>query len=71
METKPVNMRLSQNTLDKIDWMESELKAPNRTQVVVHAIRIANELIRTLSEGGKIIIEKPDGSRERLLLPNY
>ena len=71
METKPVNMRLPQTTLNKIDLMKKRLQAPNRTQVVINSIRIANDLTKLLPNGGIINIEKPNGKLEKLFLSTF
>ena len=68
METKPVNMRLSQRTLSRIDMLEKSLQTKNKTQAVAFAVRIASDLLQAMSDGGKIYVERPDGSKERLIL---
>lgn len=68
--TKPVNMRLSEKTLTRVEKIQKKLKTDNRTQAIAYAVRIAHDILTTMSKGGKVIIEHKDGTRDRLILNN-
>lgn len=68
MQTQPVNMSLPEKTLDSIDFIQQKIGSRNRTQTVVYAVQIAKLLIGAVSTDDKFFIEKPDGSRERLII---
>ncbi|MCY7349823.1 MAG: hypothetical protein LH606_04040 [Cytophagaceae bacterium] len=61
---KPVQMRLRQQTLDRIENLSRLTGTDNRTQIVSGSIQIAELLLKNQSEGGKLYMEKPDGTRE-------
>ena len=66
--TKPVNMRLSEKTMSRVEKIQKKLKTDNRTQAIAYAVRITHDILSTLSKGGKVIIEHKDGTRDRLVL---
>lgn len=61
---KPVQMRLRQQTLDRIENLRQLTGTDNRTQIVSGSIQLAELLIKNQNEGGKLILEKPDGTKE-------
>lgn len=65
-ETTLVQMRLLPKTMDRINNLLQITGAANRTQLVASSIQLAEELISNVKDGNKIIIEKPDGTRERI-----
>jgi hypothetical protein len=71
MITRPINMRLPQNILDGISLIQEKISASNRTQAVIYSVRITKLLIKSLSKGDKIFLEKADGKKERLLIDPF
>ncbi len=61
---KPVQMRLRQQTLDRIENLSRITGTANRTQIVSGSIQLAEILVKNQSEGGKLYLEKPDGTKE-------
>ncbi len=67
---KPVQMRFMEQTISKVENLVKLRHAKNKTQVVAEAISVFHLLcLTTEKEGGKIIIEYPNGEKERILLP--
>jgi hypothetical protein len=68
MQTRPVNMRLPQKTLNLIDKIKENFDFSSRTKVVISSINVVSEIFKAHLEGNKIIIEKSDGTKERFLI---
>ncbi|GAC1417353.1 MAG: hypothetical protein NVS1B13_14280 [Flavisolibacter sp.] len=65
-QTTLVQMRLQPKTMERIEHLSEITGTTNRTQLVATSIELAEELMKNEKEGGKIFIEKPDGTRERI-----
>jgi hypothetical protein len=68
MQTKPVNMRLPEESLTCLEKIKEIVHAQSRTHAVKMAIRLSHEVLDGLQNGNEIIIKKPDGSERRLLI---
>lgn len=64
--TKLVQMRLLPKTLKRIENLQKMTGNPNRTQLVSGSIQLAEAILHDLKSGGKVYVEKPDGTREVL-----
>jgi hypothetical protein len=64
--TRAVNMRLPLKTIEKIDEVRKKYSKKNRTQTFIFLIDVARGIFDSLSEGERICIEKPDGTKEYL-----
>ena len=70
---KLVQMKFSQHTLDRIENMRNITGITNRTHLVASAIQIASLIMTEVFRGGKITIERKDGTKSELTvvgLPN-
>lgn len=61
-----VQMRLQPKTIERIQNLSEMTGTGNRTQIVSAAIQLTEEILKSLSEGGKIYIEKNNGEKEVL-----
>ena len=68
MATKLVNMRLGKKTLDVLDYIEKELETGNRAQAIAYSVRLTKQIVERLKKGGKIIILRKNGTKERLII---
>lgn len=59
-------MRLLPRTMERINHLSEITGTTNRTQLVASSIELAEELMSNAKKGGKIYIEQPDGSKERI-----
>ena len=59
--TKLVQMRLRPKTLRAINSLSKSTDNKNKTHVVASAIHLTNEIIQTISTGGKLCIEDKNG----------
>ena len=65
-DVTPVTMKLSRKTIERVERIKNETQEKNRTRIVATGIEILDLLITEVRDGGKIFIEKSDGSKERL-----
>ncbi len=65
-KTQLVQMRLRPKTIERIDKLSKNSGIVNRTQLVSTAIEVTEALSEYIRAGGKIYIEKKDGTKERL-----
>jgi len=65
----PVNMKLRNNTIEKVASLKEMLHTNNRTEVVSTAVRVLESLVRDVQAGAKIIIQHKDGSKETIRFP--
>lgn len=63
-----IQMKLNENTINKVEELKKLLKEENRTQLVAEGIAVYLELAKAINDGAKIVLEKKDGTKERLLL---
>jgi len=68
-EYKLVQMKLLTETVRRVAALEKALGARNRTDAVSRAIDIADLIVSAAKSKGSIVIERPDGTRERLVVP--
>ncbi len=65
---KLVQMRMRPKTLEQVEHLQHLTGIDNRTQVVASAIQLAEWLVTTISKGGKLSVEWPDGEKETVTL---
>ena len=65
---KLVQMRMRPKTLEQVENLQHLTGIDNRTQVVASAIQLADWLVTTVSNGGKLSVEWPDGEKETVRL---
>lgn len=68
-ETKPVQMRLKQSTIDQITKIQSVLNSPNRTTAAKTAFDIADMVLAELTSGGQVELIDSHGVRRQILIP--
>ncbi len=66
-ESKLVQMRLQQKTLDRVQHLTDLMGTQNRTQIVSASLQIAESLLNDVKGGSKIYVERPDGTKELLM----
>lgn len=65
-KSKLVQVRLSGKSLQQIENMQAVTGVRNRTQLITAAIALADIILTETDEGGRLRIEKPDGTVEYL-----
>lgn len=65
-KTQLVQMRLRPKTIERIEKLRKNSGIDNRTQLVSNAIEVTEALSEYIHAGGKIYIEKKDGTKELL-----
>ena len=61
-----VQMRLQPKTIARIKRLSELTGTENRTQLISSSIELTEEIVKSLSKGGKVYIEMPDGKKEVL-----
>ena len=61
-----VQMRLQPKTIERIKRLSELTGTENRTQLISSSIQLTEEIVKSLSKGGKVYIETPDGKKEVL-----
>jgi len=67
-QPKLVQMRLLPVTLDRIENLSKLTRIDNRTQLISSSIQLTEELVSNMKAGGKVYIEKPDGTKHLIQL---
>jgi hypothetical protein len=67
-ETRLVQMRLRQETLDKLQILSEFFNASNRTETVARAIRLTHAIAEEVLKGGTIEVHRKDGKVCELIL---
>ncbi len=68
-DTKPVQMRLKQSTIDQITKIQNLLNSPNRTTAAKAAFDIADMVLGELTNGGQVELIDSQGVRRQILIP--
>jgi hypothetical protein len=68
MNRQLIQMKLNENTINKVEELKLLLKEDNRTQLVAEGIAVYLELTKAIQDGSKVVLEKKDGTKERLIL---
>jgi hypothetical protein len=63
-----IQMKLNESTIWKVEELKEIFGEDNRTQLVAEGISVYLELAKAMKGGSKIVLEKKDGTRERLIL---
>jgi len=63
-DLKLVSMKLTGSTISKIENIKNIINEDNRTQIVATSINLLNQLLIDIQNGGKVYIEKKDGTKE-------
>jgi hypothetical protein len=63
-----IQMKLNESTINKVEELKKIFGEDNRTQLVAEGISVYLELARAMKDGSKILLEKRDGTKERLIL---
>lgn len=67
-DKRHVSMRLRSTTLDKVNVLQEETNARNRTEAIARAIDLAAWWISKQREGAEVFAEHPDGTRESVVV---
>jgi hypothetical protein len=65
---KLVHVNMTENTLHKIDEVQSRVHAENKTTAIRYSIDIADMVTEVMSRGGKVILEE-NGNKYIMKLP--
>jgi flagellin-specific chaperone FliS len=60
---------MAQRTLNIIEKAKRQLNTDNRSEIVKTMVDISDMVIKALSEGGTVIIESKDGTRNKIVIP--
>ena len=67
--TKRLNLDISPEQEEELAWLREALSASTNKDTVLRAIRVLGVLSREARRGARIYLQLPDGTTERLLLP--
>lgn len=65
-DVTPVTMKLSSKTIERVERIKDQTQEKNRTRIMATGVEILDLLINEVQHGGKIFIEKTDGSKEKI-----
>jgi len=68
--TKRLNFDVSPEQEADIGFLRTALRSSSNKETLVRAVRILLALTRAAELGGELVIRRPDGSLERLLIPD-
>jgi len=66
--SKNVQMRLSDETLDKIGNIKKNTGVENRTRIVTSGITILDTICSEIEKGSSIFIEDKKGNKKQMML---
>lgn len=67
-ETKVLQVRVRDKTLNQVDRLMSIVQAPSRSDAVRRAMDITDTLLSAILKGETIIIETPSGKQRQILI---
>jgi len=70
METKNVQMRLSLDTLSKIDDIKNITGVENRTRIVTSGVTLLQSVCSEFDKGNQVYVEDKDGNKKQIMLLN-
>ena len=70
MPTKSIQMRLSIDTLSKVDDIKTNTGIENRTRIVTSGITLLDSVCSEIKKGNKVYIEDSCGNKKEILLLN-
>jgi len=70
-EYREVHMKMRASTVDKVNKLQESLNVNTRTDAVKTAIDVTEMVAKTIKSGGQVILEKKDGSRSKIIIPNF
>lgn len=68
-ETEQITMRLLPQTIEKIATLQANANLVNRADAVRLGIELGLIVTNAIRSGAKVLIEAPDGSVERVVVP--
>ena len=68
-EVKLVQVNMQPQTIERVEKLKITLGTQNRSEIIKQSINITEYIAQALKNGNEIIIEKKDGKRERLVIP--
>lgn len=71
--SKTLDIRIKDTTLEQIDYIQSALNAPSKSDVVRRAVGVTEHIIKAISRGDTVIIRTSTGFSRKILIPglNY
>jgi len=66
--SKNIQMRLSADTLSKVDNIKKNTGVENRTRIVTSGITILNTVCSEIEKGSSIVIEDKKGNKKQMML---
>lgn len=64
-----LNIRMKDVTLEQTNRLQKSFHAPSKSDVIRRAIELSDAMVKSINEGGRVIIENKDGSKSRVILP--
>jgi hypothetical protein len=68
-DTTPVSMRVTERTLEDIEYLQETLDSRNRTEAVVEAIKLARLLVEERQKGNELELKTPSGESKIVVMP--
>lgn len=70
-ETKKVTMGLPKKAIDRLAALEENMHVTTKAQAVANSIALTDTLTTSMRDrpGSKLLIERPDGSFETIIIP--
>ncbi len=68
METKNIQMRLSADTLSKVDNIKRNTGVENRTQITTSGIVLLDSVCSEIKKGNQVYIEDKQGNKKQIML---
>jgi len=70
MKTKNIQMRLSTDTLSKVDNIKKNTGVENRTRIVTSGIVLLDNVCSEIEKGNQVYIEDNQGNKKQIMLLN-
>lgn len=63
-----IQVRMTEQTIQQVDNLQSKVHAPSRSDAVRRAIDISNIIVNAIERGSKIIIENKNGRKQQMFV---
>lgn len=61
-----ISMKLQKEAVQKVEELVRVTNAPNKTQIVANSVGVFYWIAQSISQGGRIYVEYPDGTKQEL-----
>ncbi len=63
-----IQVRVKQNTVDKLEKLQERVHAPSRSDAVRRAVDISDVIVSAVEDGEKVIIESKNGKQRQIII---